>query len=100
MYPLAFLVGFYIQLDSLANELVILTKAQPYHFTLNSWHILGEFRYFNENLGLKLDLDGHLHLYQVRYWGKRNDLSFASMVHCHCQRRFRISPRKVGMGEC
>lgn len=67
MYPLTFVVDFYIPLDPLARELMILMKVQPYQFTPNSWRILGAFRYFNEKLGLKFGLDDLLHLYHVCY---------------------------------
>lgn len=72
--PMDFLVGFYIPLDSLARELLILTKVQPYHFTPNSWCMLGVFRYFSEKLGLELGLDDLLHLSRVWYSVQKKQL--------------------------
>lgn len=45
-----------------------LTKAQPYHFFPNAWHVLGSFRYFNEKTRVQFSLDDLLSLYQVRYF--------------------------------
>lgn len=39
---------------SLASELMILMKAQTYHFTPNFWCVLEAFRYFNEKWGWNL----------------------------------------------